>query len=68
MVKAVRDVDKKTSNLLLTEWKDMNPNFIDSKSNENKEFLNLAGKVLNGHETNVNKVIKKVSKQVVIDK
>ena len=36
MVKAVRDVDKKTSNLLLTEWKDMNPNFIDSKTNENK--------------------------------
>ena len=68
MVKAVRDVDKKTSNLLLTEWKDMNPNFTDSKSNENKEFLNLAGKVLNGDKTNVNKVIKKLSKKVVIDK
>ena len=68
MVNAVQRVDKKTSHLLLTEWKDTHPNFMDSKSRDCKDFTNLAGKILNGDETNVNKVIKKVANQVVIDK
>ena len=68
MVKAVKDVSKKTSNLLITEWKDKHPKFMDSESKDCKDFKNLAGKIYDGDEANVNKVVKKVAKEVVIDK
>ena len=68
MVKAVKDVSKKTSNLLITEWKDKHPEFMDSSSKDCKDFKNLAGKIYDGDEANVNKVVKKVAKEVVIDK
>ena len=68
MARAVQDVDKKTTKLLLTDWKEMNPKCTDSKSKQCDEFTNLAGEVNNGDETNVKKVIKMVATQVVIDK
>jgi hypothetical protein len=68
MVKAVLDVDKKASMLLITEWKDANPNFTNSKSKQSETFVNLVGEISNGDETNVKRVIKRVAKQVVIDK
>ena len=68
MFKAVRDVDKKASILLMSEWKDANPELTNSKSNQNKQFIKLVGEVNDGDEANVKKVIKKVAKQVVIDK
>ena len=68
MVKAVKDVDKKATKLLITDWKDANPKYTDNKTRENKQFIKLAGEVNDGDETNVKKVIKKVSKQIVIDK
>jgi hypothetical protein len=68
MVKAVKDVDKKASKLLITDWKDANPDLTNSKSNQNKQFIKLAGEVNDCDEANVKKVIKKVSKQIVIDK
>jgi hypothetical protein len=39
-VKAVKDVDKKASKLLITDWKDANPDLTNSKSNQNKQFIN----------------------------
>ena len=68
MVKAVKDVDKKATKLLITDWKDANPDLTNSKSNQNKQFIKLAGEVNDGDESNVKKVIKKVAKQIVIDK
>jgi hypothetical protein len=68
MVKAVKDVDKKATKLLITDWKDANPKCADNKSSENKQFIKLAGEVNDGDESNVKKVIKKVAKQIVIDK
>ena len=67
MSKAVRDVDKKNYKLL-SNWKDTHPNCVDSKSIQNTDYIKVVGEVMDGDEENVNKVIKKVAKQVVIDK
>jgi hypothetical protein len=53
---------------LLANWKDAHPECVDSKSKQNTEYLKVVGEVMDGDEDNVNKVIKKVAKQVVIDK
>ena len=68
MIKAVRDVDKKASILLITEWKDMNPDCTNSKSKQSEKFVSLVGEISGYGETNVKKVIKKVVKEVAIDK
>ena len=68
MVKAIRDVDKKASILLMTDWKDANPDCINSKSKQSEMFVNLTGEISDCGEINVKKVIKKLAKEVVIDK
>lgn len=67
MVKAVRDVDKKNYKLL-SNWKEIYPECANSKSKQSDEYLKVVNKVMDGDEENVIKVIKKVSKQVLIDK
>jgi hypothetical protein len=67
MLKAVRGVDKKNYQLLTT-WKDTHPKCMDSKSHQSDEYMKLVSKVMDGDEENVNKVIKKVAKEVVIEK
>jgi hypothetical protein len=61
MLRAIQDVDRKTSKLLLTDWKEMNPKCTDSKSKQCDEFTTLAGEVNDGDETNVKRVIKRVA-------
>ena len=67
MLKAVRGVDKKNYKLLTT-WKDTHPKCMDSKSNQSDEYMKVVSKVMDGDEENINKVIKRVAKVVVIDK
>jgi hypothetical protein len=67
MVKAVRDVDKKNYQLL-SNWKEIYPECANSKSKQSDEYLKVVNKVMDGDEENVNKVIKRVSKQVLIEK
>jgi hypothetical protein len=67
MVKAVRGVDKKNYKLL-TSWKEMDPKCVDSKSNQCDKYMKIMSKVMDGDIENVHKVIKKVAKEVVIDK
>ena len=67
MVKAVRGVDKKNYKLL-TSWKEMDPKCVDSKSNQCDKYMKIMSKVMDGDIENVNKVIKKVAKEVVIEK
>jgi len=68
MVKAVRDVNKKNYQLL-ANWKNTHPECTDSTSKQSEEYTNLVGEiVMDNDETNVKKVIKKVAKQIVIDK
>jgi len=67
MLRAVRGVDKKNYQLLTT-WKETHPKCMDSKSNQSDEYMKVVSKVMDGDEENINKVIKKVAKEVVIDK
>jgi hypothetical protein len=67
MLKAVRGVDKKNYKIL-ANWKDTHPKCMESKSNQSDEYMKVVSKVMDGDEENINKVIKKVAKQVLIDK
>ena len=67
MVKAVRGVDKKNYKML-TSWKNTDPKCMDSKSNECDKYMKIMSKVMDGDIENVNKVIKKIAKEVVIEK
>jgi uncharacterized protein YegL len=67
MIKAVRGVDKKNYKLL-TSWKEMDPKCVDSKSNQCDKYMKIMSKVMDGDIENVHKVIKKIAKEVVIDK
>jgi hypothetical protein len=67
MLKAVRGVDKKNYQML-NKWKETHPKCMDSKSHQSDEYMKVVSKVMDGEEENVNKVIKKVAKQVLIDK
>jgi len=67
MIKAVRGIDKKNYKMLTT-WKDMDPKCVDSKSNQCDKYMKIMSKVMDGDIENVNKVIKKIAKEVVIDK
>jgi hypothetical protein len=67
MLTAVRGVNKKNYQILNT-WKETHPKCMDSKSNQSDEYMKVVSKVMDGDEENINKVIKKVAKQVLIDK
>ena len=67
MLTAVRGVNKKNFQLLTT-WKETHPKCMDSKSNQSDEYMKVVSKVMDGDEENINKVIKKVAKEVIIDK
>ena len=67
MIKAVRGVDKKNYQMLTT-WKDLDPKCVDSKSNQCDKYMKVMSKVMDGDIENVHKVIKKIAKEVVIDK
>ena len=68
--KAIRTVEKKNINLI-SEWTEEHPSFIDSSSSENDDYLKIMQESMGGkgdYEQNKNKIIKKIAKEVVIDK
>jgi uncharacterized protein YxeA len=67
MLTAVRGVNKKNYQFLAT-WKETHPKCMDSKSNQSDEYMKIMSKVMDGDIENINKVIKKVAKEVVIEK
>jgi hypothetical protein len=67
LARAVKEVDKKNYKAL-TSWKDAHPACTDSASIQSDEYINVVSEVMDGDEENVDKVIKKVAKQVVIGK
>jgi hypothetical protein len=67
MLTAVRGVNKKNYQLL-NKWKETHPKCMDSKSNQSDEYMKVVSKVMDGDVENINKVIKKVAKEVVIEK
>ena len=67
MIGAVRGVDKKNY-MMLNKWKDEHPKCMNSESNQCDAYMKLVGIVMSGDTEHINKVIKKVSKEVIIDK
>jgi hypothetical protein len=64
---AVRVVEHKNI-VLVNEWAKQNPRCENSSTKENTQYINMSRAVLDGDDNNIAKVIKKVAKEVVIDK
>jgi hypothetical protein len=64
---AVRVVEHKNI-MLVNEWAKQNPRCEDSTTAENTQYINMSRAVLDGDDRNIAKVIKKVVKEVVIEK
>ncbi len=67
MTNAVRVVEHKNISLV-NEWARKNPKCEDSSTKENTQYINISRAVLDGDDKNIAKVIKRVSREVVIDK
>jgi len=70
MKKVIRNVEKKNINLI-SEWTDKNPAYYDTTTSENDEYLRIMQQTMGGkgdYEQNRNKIIKKIAKEVIIDK
>jgi hypothetical protein len=67
MIKAVHSVDKKNY-LMLNTWKEAHPKYLDGQSKHCDEYMKLMSKVMDGDKENINKVIKRLAKEVIIDK
>ena len=65
--KAIRKIEQKNFGLM-GEWQAEHPTYMESTSEENNEFLKLISQTVNGTPENINKVIKKIAKEVVINK
>jgi len=64
---AVRVVEHKNI-MLVNEWAKQNPRCENSSTKENTQYINMSRAVLDGDDRNIAKVIKKVAKEVVIEK
>ena len=53
---------------MLNRWKDEHPKCMNSESNQCDDYMKLVGIVMSGDTGHIHKVIKKVSKEVIIDK
>ena len=67
MKRAVLGLEKKNF-LMLNQWKEKYPKCMDSESTQSDAYMKMISKLMNGDEDNINKVIKKVAKEVVIEK
>ena len=64
---AVRVVEHKNI-VLVNEWAKQNPRCENSSTQENTQYIKMSRAVLDGDDKNIAKVIKRVAKEVVIDK
>jgi len=67
LINAIRIVEKKNFKLL-KEWTEKHPSFSDYNSPYNDKYVKLFGETMNGDKHNLAKLIRKLSKECVIDK
>jgi len=67
LINAIRIVEKKNFKLL-KEWTEKHPSFSDYNSPDNDKYVKLFGETMNGDKHNLSKLIRKLSKECVIDK
>jgi hypothetical protein len=68
LMHAIREIEQKNIGVFLNEWMPNHPDHRNSESSENNEYLKLMKETMNGSEENINKVIRRIAKEVVIDK
>ena len=67
MLKAVYGMNKKNY-VMLNVWKEAHPTCLDGQTKQCDQYMQIMCKVMDGNKENINKVIKKVAKEVVINK
>ena len=67
LINAIRIVEKKNFKLL-KEWTEKHPSFSDYNSPDNDKYVKLFGETMSGDKHNLSKLIRKLSKECVIDK
>ena len=65
---AIKNIEQKNIALLMNDWKAEPPNHMKSESSENDEYLRLVNQITSGSEDNLNKVIRRIAKDVMINK
>ena len=65
---AIKNIEQKNIALLMNEWKAEHPNHMKSESSENDEYLRLVNQITNGNEDNLNKVVRRIANDVMINK
>jgi hypothetical protein len=64
---AIRKVEQKNFGLM-GDWQAEHPDYKDSTTHENTEYLKLVSQTMGGTPENMHKVIKRIAKEVIIDK
>ncbi len=72
LTKAVRAIGRKNMKQIF-EWQKLNPEYNDSSSKQNDRYHKMICNVMNGstkeeQESNLNKIIRNITREVVIDK
>ena len=65
---AIKNIEQKNIALLMNEWKAEHPDHMKSESSENDEYLRLVNQITNGSEDNLNKVVRRIANDVMINK
>ena len=65
---AIRDIEKKNMAVLMNEWKAEHPDHKNGDSNENNLYMKLVKEIMNGSAENINKVIRRLAKEIIIEK
>jgi hypothetical protein len=52
----------------MNEWKAEHPDHMKSESSENDEYLRLVNQITSGSEDNLNKVVRRIANDVIINK
>jgi hypothetical protein len=68
LINAIREIEQKNIGVFLNEWMPSHPNHRNSESSENNEYMKLMKETMNGSEENITRVIKRIAKEVLIDK
>lgn len=68
LINAIREIEQKNIGVFLNEWMPNHPDHRNSESSENNAYMKLMKETMNGSAENIYRVIKRIAKEVMIDK
>ena len=68
LIHAIREIEQKNIGVFLNEWMPNHPDHRNSESSENNAYMKLMKETMNGSAENIYRVIKRIAKEVMIDK